>query len=81
MRKQRDGQGLEVSDVVDVTRREFLIGSTALGISGALGTSMVPRQARASTPKRGGTFRILITTQAKRNLSSFSGIGGVLSAT
>ena len=46
--------------MVDVTRREFLIGSTALGISGALGTSMVPRQARASTPKRGGTFRIAI---------------------
>ena len=27
------------------------------------------------------TFVILITTQAKRNLSSRSGIGGVLSAT
>ena len=28
-----------------------------------------------------GTFTLLITTQAKRNLSSRSGIGGVLSAT
>ena len=32
-------------------------------------------------PKNKWRFKILITTQAKRNLSSRSGIGGVLSAT
>ena len=60
MSEKMDERGRVVPEVAGMNRREFLIGSTALGISGALGTSIVARQAWASTPKRGGTFRIAI---------------------
>ena len=60
MKEKANGGRLSVPGAAQIKRREFLIGSTALGISGALGASTITRQAQASTPKRGGTFRIAI---------------------
>ncbi len=60
MEKQVKGQLPGMASAVEVDRREFLIGSTALGITGALGASLATKPARASTPKRGGTFRMAI---------------------
>ena len=47
MSEKTDGRGQAVPEVAAMKRREFLAGSTPLGISAALGTSMVARQARA----------------------------------
>ena len=39
------------------TRREFMVGATALGLSLTAASSMF-NEARAATPKRGGTFTV-----------------------
>jgi len=41
-----------------ITRREFLVGISALGITVALSPSMMPTPAHASVPKKGGRLRI-----------------------
>lgn len=58
-------QSPQATNAVASDRREFLIGSTALiGAAGALGASAVAKPVQASTPKRGGTFRIAVADGA-----------------
>ena len=53
------------------TTGDFIVLSAVIGLV----------EARGGRSCSGGSFAFLITTQAKRNLSSRSGIGGVVSAT
>ena len=41
-----------------ITRREFLVGLSALGFTAAFSPSLMPTPAHASVPKRGGRLRI-----------------------
>ena len=54
-------QSRQATTTVELDRRKFLLGSTALGVGSALGASMIASPARASTPKRGGKFRIAVS--------------------
>ena len=41
-----------------ITRREFLAGAAALGVTAAISPALLSTPARAATPKKGGRFRI-----------------------
>ena len=68
------GNGTMISFLAESRRAVDLFHGTALENGGTDEGAPGPRPAD-------GTIYYLITTQAKRNLSSRSGIGGVLSAT
>jgi len=40
------------------TRREFMVGATAMGLSAAAASTMWANRAHAATPKKGGNFRV-----------------------
>ncbi len=47
----------EHDSTVQISRRRFLAGASALGLSAALSPTLLPTSARAATPKEGGRFR------------------------
>ena len=45
----------------NISRREFITRTSALGVSAVLAPTLLKRKAHAATPKKGGRFKIGIT--------------------